>query len=212
MKLNRRKLQEKAADKAKQRKKRRQRQISRMTSGQPSNSIKNHQPPERSRNLGLDKELLAMAKVQFAGPPSNTDHPISGLSVPKPINFTKGETINPYRPEKGIQGNSTSLHPYVNHHHPPQQQQKPSTQTMCSSDSQFDLDPLRPPIVRLTEQSTEGDGRFLKDPEHLLRIFKEVHQEYGLDPSAAVTDLESYRKYLSSERIHRLQQLRESGS
>lgn len=118
---------------------------------------------------------------------------------------------------------------------------------------------MRPPIVRLTEQSTEGDGRFLKarlrdpkimgivrlflaymkdqpatvcvegltptsirmllaseglptDPEHLLRIFSDVHQEYGLDPTAAMADLQSYRQYLSSERTHRLQQLRESAN
>lgn len=49
-------------------------------------------------------------------------------------------------------------------------------------------------------------------PEHLHRIFIEVHQEYGIGPAEATADLQSYRQYLVSERTHRLQQLRESGS
>ncbi|XP_058840737.1 homeobox protein Wariai-like [Topomyia yanbarensis] len=33
---------------------------------------------------------------------------------------------------------------------------------LAAAHSQFELDPMRPPIVRLTPQSTNGDGRFLK--------------------------------------------------
>ncbi|XP_058839799.1 probable tRNA N6-adenosine threonylcarbamoyltransferase, mitochondrial [Topomyia yanbarensis] len=45
-------------------------------------------------------------------------------------------------------------------------------------------------------------------PDHLLCIFFEVYQEYGLNPDEAAADLD-YAKFLSSERTRRLQQLRE---
>ena len=126
-------------------------------------------------------------------------------------------------------------------------------------DSQFEIDPMRPPIVRLTEQSTQGDGRFLKarlrDPkimhvvrmflaymhdqspstcvegltptsikmmlsseglptstDHLRRIFIEVHGEYGIKEADALADLASYRTFMASERVARLQRLRESSA
>lgn len=163
-KLNKRKLQEKTADKARQRRKRRKQQLSRIIYQSPTNG-KDH----RQGHMGKDKELLAIAKVKFSGPPSTTDHPISGLSVPKQINFRKGETINPYR-----ESQSES-----------QQQQQQTAQLPCSSDSRLQmdiehpplLDPMRPPIVRLTEQSASGDRRFLKarlrDPKimDIVRMF-----------------------------------------
>lgn len=206
---------------------------------------------------------MAIAKTKFSGPPSTTDHPISGLSVPKPITFKRGETINPYRTEK--QGPTPT--------NQQEQQQAMDSQTTTMNSQQYQLqqqqqnqphhdiqlDPMHPPIVRLTEQSAEGDGRFLKarlrdpnimrvvrlflaymkdqpetvcidgmtitsirvllaseglptDPAHLLRIFNAVHQEYGVSPAEAASDLSSYRQYLKSERTNRLQQLRESSN
>lgn len=265
IKRSARQLQEKTADKARHSRKRRKQQRARINSQQLAKKTNNNKP-----HMGTDKELLATAKTQFSVPPSSIDHPIAGLSVPKPISFRKGEIINPYRAEKQRHptnniaslptGNATpSLSLQGPNQQNQQQQQQPQNQALCSSETRFDLDPMRPPIVRLTEQSTEGDGRFLKarlrdpkimgivrlflaymkdqpatvcvegltptsirmllaseglptDPEHLLRIFSDVHQEYGLDPTAAMADLQSYRQYLSSERTHRLQQLRESAN
>lgn len=203
-----------------------------------------------STALPLDKELLAAARVQFSRPPT-------AVNVPKFIEFQQGETINPYRNEKPA-GDEHPLSQNSATNTQLQQQQLQQQQTpTCSSESQFELDPLRPPIVRLTQQSTEGDGRFLKarlrdpkimrivrlflaymkdqpdtvcvdgmtptsirmhlaseglplDPERLLSIFKDVHEEYGVDAAAAMADLQSYQRFLSSERTHRLQQLRES--
>lgn len=190
--------------------------------------------------LPSDKDLLAAARVQFAGPP-NSD------ITSKFINFQKGETINPYRTEKNATNNENSA---------PAPASNASIQS-APQDSQFELDPMRPPIVRLTQQSSNGDERFLKarlrdpkvmhitrlylaymkdqpssvcvegmtptsirmllaseglptSPEQLQRVFIEVHQEYGLTPAEAVADLQSYRHFLSNERTHRLQQLRES--
>lgn len=70
------------------------------------------------------------------------------------------------------------------------------------------VDGMTPTSIRM-HLASEG---LPSDPEHLLRIFKDVHQEYGMDPTVAMADLQSYQKYLSSERIHRLQQLRDSDS
>lgn len=264
IKRSARQLQEKTADKARHSRKRRKQQRARINSQQLAKKTNNNKP-----HMGTDKELLATAKTQFSVPPSSIDHPIAGLSVPKPISFRKGEIINPYRAEKQMHptnniaslptGNATPSLSLQGPNQQNQQQQQPQNQALCSSETRFDLDPMRPPIVRLTEQSTEGDGRFLKarlrdpkimgivrlflaymkdqpatvcvegltptsirmllaseglptDPEHLLRIFSDVHQEYGLDPTAAMADLQSYRQYLSSERTHRLQQLRESAN
>lgn len=174
-------------------------------------------------SLPLDKELLAAARVQFSQPPKKDNGP-------KFINFQKGETINPYRPEKPARLENPPL-----------------------------FDPMRPPIVRLTEESAAGDQRFLKarlrDPKimdivrtylsflhdqtpstcirgltktsasltlaaeglpadtNLLReIFLDVHEELGISRSDALEDLKSYRAFLSSERIQRLQLTRESAN
>ena len=212
-------------------------------------------PPSISnngKNKPTDKQLLLMAKQQFSGPPTSTDHPIAALSAPAAksfIKFKKGETIN-----LGETTRTQNYEPIANTQRNQQQQQQEQPPT---PDGQFELDPMRPPIVRLTQQSTEGDGRFLKArlrdpaimrvvrlflaymkdqppnvcidgltptnirmllaseglpsaPEHLHRIFIEVHQEYGIGPAEATADLQSYRQYLVSERTHRLQQLRET--
>ena len=258
-KQRRRRIQEKQAEKA----------IRRRTQHR-----KAQQQYQHSRTHSSDKELLATAKVQFAGPPSTIDHPIAGLSVNKLINFRKGDTINPYPTEKQqiqqrnkIQSPSTentalhkeTINPYRSGKQTSQENISTTAIPTEPSGSQFELDPMRPPIVRLTEQSMNGDGRFLKarlrDPkimkivrlylaymkdqqssvcvegltptsikmllaseglptatEHLQRIFIEVHNEYGLEPAEAVADLQAYRQFLTSERTHRLQQLRESAT
>ena len=191
--------------------------------------------------LPLDKDLLAAARVEFSRQLSQ--------GTPKFINFQKGETINPYKSQK------TSVVPPVCHNNnnfPPI-----SEPAHSESDGLFEIDPLRPPIVRLTEQSAEGDGRFLKArlrdpkimkivrlylaymkdqnstvcvegmtptsikmllaseglptaPEHLQRIFVEVHKEFGLSPADALADISAYRTHMASERTRHLQQLRES--
>lgn len=175
------------------------------------------------------------------------------------IDFRKGETINPYkkldkqRQQPQQEQNSETLETSSAHLTPA------ALSTPSSQDTDCQLDPFRPPIVRLTEQSTKGDNRFLKArlrdasimrvvrlylaymkdqppttcvdgmtttsirlllaseglptaPDHLQRIYNEVHQEYGLNPTEASADLHSYRQYLTSERIRRLQQLRESSN
>lgn len=228
-----RRLQEKAAEKAKRNRKKRKQQITHTSKQNNQHSgTQNYQ-----RINASDKELLATAKVQFAGPPSSTDHPIAALSAPKLINFRKGETINPYRSEKGTTQSTTS-------------QSEPENTAPL-------LDPMRPPIVRLTEQSAAGDKRYLKarlrdhkimdtvrtflaflhdqpitvcirgitkisasvmlaaeglptDLNLLREIFLDVHEELGISRDDALADLQSHRTSLSSERTHRLQQLRES--
>lgn len=191
----------------------------------------------RNAPLPLDKELLAAARVQFSRPPpaSNT---------PKFINFEKGETINPYRTEKSVPNVTTIFTTTA------------ESETSPSGHPPL-LDPMRPPIVRLTEQSAAGDQRFLKarlrDPkimdtvrtylsflhdqpatvcirgatktsatlslaaeglptsiQALSEIFLDVHEELGIPRKDALADLHSYRQFLSSERTHRLQQLRDS--
>ncbi|XP_055523016.1 uncharacterized protein LOC129717191 [Wyeomyia smithii] len=161
-----------------------------------------------------DKELLATAKVQFAGPPSSTDHPIAALSAPKLINFRKGETINSITSQSEPE-NTAPL-----------------------------LGPMRPPIVRLTEQSAAGDKRYLNarlrdhkimdtvrtflaflhdqpitvcirgitkisasvmlaaeglptDLNLLREIFLDVHEELGISRDDALADLQSQRTSLS---------------
>jgi hypothetical protein len=74
--------------------------------------------------------------LNFSGPPLTTDHPIAGLTA-KFINFKQGETINPTREEQPTSHNTNDPPPPL-------------------------LDPMRPPVVRLTEQSTTGDRRYLK--------------------------------------------------
>lgn len=220
-----------------------------------------------------------MAKSQFSSPPESTDHPIAALSISAAksfITFEKGETIN-QKPsssnshQQSISNQKQQLQPLrknnIQQHpspHMPQQttgnqndfHSAPSTE---STDGQFEFDPMRPPIVRLTQQSVQGDGRFLKArlrdpkimkivrlylaymkdqpttvcvegmtstsirmllaseglptvPEHLNRIFVEVHQEYGVDATEAAADLLSYGRFLTSERTNRLQHLRESAN
>ncbi|XP_055584976.1 putative uncharacterized protein DDB_G0282499 [Uranotaenia lowii] len=213
-----------------------------------SNRNKNHRNSSNHPQLPLDKNLLAMAKTQFSGPPSSIEHPIAGLSTTTSkarfISFKKGETIN-------------ADHSNVMRHKDHESKELNNSLPQINDGSQFELDPLRPPIVRLTEQSVEGDGRFLKArlrdpkimkvvrmylaflkdqpatvciegmtstsikmmlaseglptaPDHLQRIFTEVHQEFGVGATDAVADLQSYQRFLTSERTHRLQQLRES--
>lgn len=152
----------------------------------------NHIQENECHAKKTDKELLATAKLQFAGPPSSIDHPIAALSVSKFINFQTGETINPYRAENQTQRNinteaprnentDTSTHMELNS--TPGRSfdtMRPSivSLTQQSADSMHPplteqpspariehpplLDPMRPPIVRLTEQSSTGDQRFLK--------------------------------------------------
>ena len=189
---------------------------------------------------------MAAARIHFSGQ-QNKD------IRTKFINFQKGETINPYRTENVRTGQTEN----VNNNNSDISNNNSTSTSTPPHDSQFELDPMRPPIVRLTQQSTNGDGRFLKarlrDPnimkivrlylafmndqqptvcvdgytstsirmllaseglpvrtEHLLRIFQEVYQEYGLSSSEAKADLQTYRTFLLSERTHRLQQLRVS--
>lgn len=259
-----RRLREKAIEKAKRK---------RIRSKKQHNTLKHNNTTQNKSNetneamaWPSDKELLATAKSKFACPPSTTDHPIAALTVPststaKFINFQKGETINPYRgknqPTPSIAENVTSNSTASSSNNGTSSPAVPSTEHTRNTDSQFELDPLRPSIVRLTEKSTEGDGRFLKarlrdpsimkivrlylaymkdqqttvcvegmtptsikmllaseglptNPDQLQRIFIEVYQEYGLQTSEALADLQSYRNFLSSQRTHRLQQLRES--
>lgn len=228
-----RRLQEKAAEKARRNRKKRKQEIAQ--TNKPKNQHSVTQNCQRIK--ASDKELLATAKVQFAGPPTTTDHPIAALSAPKLINFRKGETINPYRTEQHTTQNTTS-------------QSEPENAAPL-------LDPMRPPIVRLTEQSANGDKRYLKarlrdhkimdtvrtflaflhdqpttvcirgitkvsasvmlaaeglptDTNLLREIFLDVHEELGISRDDALADLQSHRTSLSSERIQRLQQLRES--
>lgn len=122
-----------------------------------------------SKRIGSDKQLLANAKVQFSKPSSNTDPPIAALSVPKFIDFKKGETINPYRAETLRQPTDTApteIHQSASSSLHEQQQQwqqaRAATPPPQQQQQQQQLDPMRPPIVRLTEQSAAGDQRFLK--------------------------------------------------
>lgn len=78
-------------------------------------------------------KALPLDKELLAAARVQFSRPPNTDNVPKFINFEKGETINPYRVEKPAE-----------HEHPPL------------------LDPMRPPIVRLTEQSATGDQRYLK--------------------------------------------------
>lgn len=169
-----RRLQEKVAEKARRNRKRRKQQRIKQTkingnSAHTSNIHKNIHQNEHIRACKSDKQLLATAKVQFAGPPSTTDHPIAGLSVPKLINFRKGETINPYRTENQAQQNICESSPA--------EISTASTALASRPTPCWTPDPLRPPIVNLTQQSANGDGRFLKarlrDPKimHLVRLY-----------------------------------------
>lgn len=191
-----------------------------------------------------DKELLDQARVEFSGQPPTTSN--SNF-----INFRKGETINPYRKEK------TPIVPPLNATTP--QPAKTSSQTPEVTDSMFCLDPMKPPIVRLTEQSAVGDGRFLlarlreikvydnlrlylaylkdqkpdvcidgltltsmhvffasnglpTEPEHLMNIFMEYNSTIGISPKQTLTDLETYRKYVTTRRLQYLQHSRETAN
>lgn len=191
-----------------------------------------------------DKELLDQARVEFSGQPPTTSN--SNF-----INFRKGETINPYRKEK------TPIVPPLNATTP--QPAKTSSQTPEVTDSMFCLDPMKPPIVRLTEQSAVGDGRFLlarlreikvydnlrlylaylkdqkpdvcidgltltsmhvffasnglpTEPEHLMNIFMEYNSTIGISPKQTLTDLETYRKYVTTRRLQYLQHSREAAN
>lgn len=252
-----------------------------------NNNIKNNNNNKNKNNKKNsvkkpDKQLLDMAKRQFSSPPESTDHPIAALSIPAAtsfITFKKGETINQQPPavhhqqqfasnQQQLQQNQQQQQQQIRENHiqlksnPNMPQQATGKQTndihsLPSTDGQFELDPMRPPIVRLTQQSVLGDGRYLKArlrdpkimkivrlylaymkdqpptvciegmtptsirmllaseglptiPDHLQRIFIEVHQEYGVNATEAAADLHSYGRFLASERTNRLQHLRES--
>lgn len=194
--------------------------------------------------LASDKELLAAAKKKFASPPTTP------VILDQYINFQKGETINPYRIDRTAPTSKQSTNQQQTEHPEP-------SHNLRMQDSSFELDPMRPPIVRLTEQSVNGDRRtlmarlrdpkimhivrlylaYLKDKESfvcvdgmtrtsilitlaseglptstelLLKVFLDVHAEYGINKDNAMKDLETYRNFISSGRVHRLQQLRES--
>ena len=183
-----RRLQEKAAEKSRRNRKRRRRQYiesknfnnnrnhttnSNSNKTTNSNYINNNHKfthtyqNDQIRVNGSDKQLLATAKVKFARPPSTIDHPIAGLAVPNFINFRKGETINPYRSDNQNQHNIES----------PPNENTTSKATLESHPTSWSLDPMRPPVVNLTQQSAVGDGCFLKarlrDPKimHLVRLY-----------------------------------------
>ncbi|XP_055547234.1 uncharacterized protein LOC129731355 [Wyeomyia smithii] len=109
-------------------------------------------------------ELLAAARIQFSGQPNKDVRT-------KFINFQKGETINPYRTEKVRTGQTE----YVNNNNSDISNNNTTSTTTPPHDSLFELDPMRPAIVRLTQQSTNGDGRFfkagLRDP-NIMKIVR----------------------------------------
>ena len=104
----------------------------------PNNNIQH----QHQYTLPLDKDLLAAARMQFSGPP------IEGIST-NFIPFQQGEIMNPFRGGKQI-----TLKICDNNNIAASQAANP--------DSQFELDPMRPLVVRLTEQSAEGDQRFFE--------------------------------------------------
>lgn len=156
-----------------------------------NSSINNNNNVSSSNNVSpslpklSDKQLLDKARVTFAGQPS----PTSNLNF---INFRKGETINPYQKEK------TPIIPPLNATTP-----QPSTTTTTPeiTDSMFCLDPMKPPIVRLTEQSACGDGKFLlarlREPQvyQNLRLYlaflKDQPMNYCLD-GMTPTSMQAY--------------------
>lgn len=95
-----------------------------------------------------------------------THHPIAALSVPKLINFRKGETINPYQAKKQIQHSES--HPMEN---------TAAASLLQNSTPGWTLDPMEPPIVSMTHLSAVGDGRYLKsrlrDPKimYIVRLY-----------------------------------------
>lgn len=109
----------------------------------------------------LDKELLATARTKFAGPPSNTDHPIAALSGSGFIGFKLGETLNPYREKKQSQQINSNESPPTKTAAPSTALSHPLQQTDPTSPG-WSLDPMHPPIVSMTQQSALGDGRYLK--------------------------------------------------
>lgn len=125
----------------------------------------------------MDKQLLAIAKVQFAGPPSSTDHPIAALSVPKFINFRKGETINQHPAKQQA--------PHYNMNESPLSESV--TLPTANQSAGWSLDPLRPPIVSMTQQSAEGDKRFLKarlrDPKIMYAVRLYLEYLHDKEPS-----------------------------
>lgn len=233
--------QEKLAEKARSRRKQRKRKYNNECNNN-NNINQNNYDRQINSNvrhtpLPLDKELLAAARIQFSRPPS--------VNIgPKFINFEKGETLNPYPTKKSAPNVTTTT-------------TTTSTPEILPAGHPPLIDPMRPPIVRLTEQSAAGDQRFLKarlrDPKimdtvrtylsflhdqpatvcirgitktsatlslaaeglptdiHALNeIFLDVHEELGIPRKDALADLHSHRQFLTSERTHRLQQLRES--
>ena len=150
-----RRLQEKAAEKSRRSSKRKKQQSIRANDKHIANKSNNMQVNKIHRVKESDKQLLASAKIQFAGPPSSTDHPIAALSTTNFINFKKGETINPYRAEKQSQYNKYIKTSSTENIAPPALLESNSTPG-------WSLDPMRPPIVSMTQQSADGDERFLK--------------------------------------------------
>ncbi|XP_062534394.1 PH domain-containing protein DDB_G0275795-like [Armigeres subalbatus] len=128
--------------------------------------IKRPERRSKSNNKLNDKQLLLMAKSQFSGPPITTEHPIAALSAPSAksfIHFKKGEIIYPAEksqmkhqpPYANTQQNQQQRQQQQQQH---QQQQLQQQEQPPNPDGQFELNPMRPPIVRLTQQSTEGTG------------------------------------------------------
>lgn len=136
-----------------------------------------------------DKQLLDQARVKFSGHPTPS-------SNPNFINFQKGETINPYQAEK------TPIIPPLNTTSP---QPATTSTTPEITDSMFCLDPMKPPIVRLTEQSASGDGTYLlgrlRDP-HLyqnLRLYLAFLKDQPLTFCLDGHTSSSMQAYLYSE-------------
>lgn len=153
----------------------------------------------RTTTLPLDKELLAAARLQFSGPPKD--------GIPSFINFQKGETINPYKPVKTTSDSQNTASSPSNATKNVENEKNISSiiNTPSPHDSQFELDPMRPPLVRLTQQSSNGDGRFLKarlrDPKimKIVRLFLAYMKDQ--QPSVCVEGLTptSIRMLLASE-------------
>ena len=136
-----------------------------------------------------DKQLMDKAMVEFAGRP----HP-PAVSNSNFINFEKGETINPYQKEK------TSIIPPLNVTTP-----QPATTTPEVADSMFCLDPMKPPIVRLTEQSAVGDGRFLLARLRESKVYENIRlylaylNDQSTDTCIDGTTATSMKVFLASE-------------
>ena len=137
-----------------------------------------------------DKELLDQARVEFSGHAPVT----SNLNF---INFRKGETINPYQKEK------TPIVPPLNATTP--HSAETSSTTPEVTDSMFCLDPMKPPIVRLTEQSAVGDGRFLLARLRESKVYENIRlylaylNDQSTDTCIDGTTATSMKVFLASE-------------